>query len=76
MLAESALRREGMKILKERLGLVEAERFIALMNRESFDYTEWRRDMFEGMSVREISRLAMLELEDENSAETGQRDSV
>ena len=37
MLAETALRREGMKILKERLGLVEAERFIALMNRESFD---------------------------------------
>jgi hypothetical protein len=61
MLAEAVLRREGMKLLKERLGLVEAERFIALMNRESFDYTEWRRDMFEGMSVRELSRLAMEE---------------
>ena len=64
MLAESVLRREGMKILKERFGLVETERFIALMNRESFDYTEWRRDMFEGMSVREISRLAMQELDE------------
>jgi hypothetical protein len=32
MLADVALRREGMTILKERLGLVEAERFIALMN--------------------------------------------
>ena len=62
MLADTLLRREGMTILKERLGLVEAERFIALMNREPFDYTEWRRDMFEGMSVREISRLAMQEL--------------
>ena len=62
MLVDTALRREGMKILKEHLGLVEAERFIALMNRDSFDYTEWRRDMFEGMSVREISRLAMQEL--------------
>ena len=64
MLAESVLRHEGMKILKERLGPVEAERFIALMNRESFDYTEWRREMFDGMSVREISRLAMLELDE------------
>jgi hypothetical protein len=51
-----------MTILKERLGLVEAERFITLMNREPFDYTEWRRDMFDGMSVREISRLVMQEL--------------
>ena len=64
MLADTALRREGMKILKERLGLVEAERFITLMHREPFDYTEWRREMFEGMSVREISRLAMMEASD------------
>ena len=64
MLAETTLRREGMKVLKERFGLVEAERFIALMHRESFDYTEWRRDMFEGMSVKEISRLAMKELDE------------
>ena len=64
MLADTALRREGMRILKERLGLVEAERFITLMHRESFDYTEWRREMFEGMSVREISRLAMMEASD------------
>ena len=44
MLAESALRHEGMKILKERLGLVEAERFIALMNRESFAVTLYRHN--------------------------------
>ncbi|MDR3075931.1 MAG: hypothetical protein LBU26_01420 [Synergistaceae bacterium] len=62
MLADATLRREGMKVLQERFGLVEAERFVALMNRESFDYTEWRRDLFDGMSVREISRMAMEEL--------------
>ena len=59
MLTESVLRGEGMKILIERLGMVEAERFIALMNREPYDYTKWRRDMFDGMSVRELSRLVM-----------------
>jgi len=63
MLSESALRGQGMKILIERLGMVEAERFIALMNREPFDYTRWRRDMFDGISVKELSRLAMREYE-------------
>jgi hypothetical protein len=61
MLTETMLRREGMRVLKEHFGLAEAERFIALMNREPFDYTEWQRDLFEGMSVREISKLAMEE---------------
>jgi hypothetical protein len=61
MLTETVLKSEGMKILVERFGLVETERFIALMNRERFDYTEWQRNLWEGMSVREISDLAMKE---------------
>ena len=61
MYAETALRSEGMKILVNNLGSVEAERFIALMIREPFDYTEWQRNLFDDMSVRELSRLAMKE---------------
>jgi hypothetical protein len=61
MLTETVLKSEGMKVLVERFGLVETERFIALMNRERFDYTEWQRNLWEGMSVREISDLAMKE---------------
>ena len=30
---------EGMNVLLENLGAVDAERFIALMNKEPFDYT-------------------------------------
>ena len=46
----------GMKHLSEKLGPVEAERFISLISRESFDYTKWRKDnLFMGMSVKEIS---------------------
>ena len=67
MLTESTLRSEGMKILIDRLGMVEAERFIALMNREPFDYTKWRQDMFDGMSVKELSRLAMRKYDKETS---------
>ncbi len=49
----------GMDILVERLGLVEAERFIYLVNKEPFDYTKWRQNLFEGMTGREISAMAM-----------------
>ena len=49
----------GMKILVEHLGLVEAERFVYLMNKEPFDYTEWHGTLFEGMTGREISAAAM-----------------
>jgi hypothetical protein len=61
MFTETMLKSEGMKVLTERLGLVETERFIALVNREPFDYTEWQRGLWAGKSVREISNLAMSE---------------
>jgi hypothetical protein len=48
-----------MKILSDSLGPVDAERFIALMSREPFDYTEWRQNLNEGANVRELSKLAM-----------------
>jgi hypothetical protein len=59
MYAEMALRSEGMKALINSLGQVEAERFISLIIREPFDYTEWQRDLFNEMSVKELSGLAM-----------------
>jgi len=40
------LKDKGMRILAEQLGLVEAERFIVLMRREPFDYTQWRQGLF------------------------------
>jgi hypothetical protein len=55
------LRNEGMKILINKLGRVEAERFISLIIREPFDYTEWQKDLFDDMSVKELSNLAMKE---------------
>jgi hypothetical protein len=38
---------------------VEAERFISLVIREPFDYTEWQRDLFNDFSVKELSKAAM-----------------
>jgi hypothetical protein len=59
METETVLRQKGMHVLIEHLGRVNAERFIALMSREPFDYTEWRHNLFAGQSVRELSTMAM-----------------
>lgn len=49
----------GFEILTRHLGLVEAERFITLIQREKFDYTQWRQNLFAELSGEEISRQAM-----------------
>jgi hypothetical protein len=56
---DTALRYEGMRALVDGLGRVGAERFIALVIREPFDYTEWQSGLFEDMGVRELSAAAM-----------------
>ena len=38
---------------------MEAERFIALIQREPFDYTKWRRGLDGDLSIEEIRRKAM-----------------
>jgi hypothetical protein len=35
-----------MRVLSERLGIVDAEKFITLVRRDTFDYTEWQRGLF------------------------------
>jgi hypothetical protein len=59
MHTEMALRDAGMKILIDNLGKIEAERFISIIIRDPFDYTEWQRDLFNHMSIKELSHLAM-----------------
>lgn len=59
MKTDAVIRNEGMKLLIEHLGKVEAERFITLIIREPFDYTKWRSNLWEGKPVKEISEEAM-----------------
>jgi len=49
--ADCVICAEGLSALNDKLGLVDTERFIALLNRESFDYTEWRKDMRQGTVI-------------------------
>jgi hypothetical protein len=48
------LRRQGLSVLTERLGILEAEHFIAIIKREPFDYTKWREDLFKDVSLDEF----------------------
>jgi len=58
-MTDTILKDKGIKILVKNLGKVEAERFISLIIREPFDYTEWQKDLFDEMSVEELSNRAM-----------------
>ena len=59
MITDTELRTKGLQVLTQYLGNVEAERFIALIQREPFDYTKWRQDMDEALNLEGISRRAM-----------------
>jgi len=59
MITDTEIRIKGLQILTEYLGDVEAERFIALIQREPFDYTKWRQGLDENLSIEEISQKAM-----------------
>lgn len=59
MRADTEIKMLGMELLSKHLGIVEAERFISLIQREKFDYTKWRGNLFAGMSGEEISKRAM-----------------
>lgn len=49
---------DGYKYLLEELGVIETEIFISTLLRERFDYTEWRKDKFDDMSLEELGRQA------------------
>lgn len=64
-MTETEIRLKGMEILTKHLGLVDAERFISLIQREPFDYTSWRQNIFEGLSVEQLNEMAVKESEQE-----------
>lgn len=59
MNTDTEIKLKGVQILAEYLGDVEAERFIALIQRERFDYTKWRKGLDEDLTIEAISQRAM-----------------
>jgi len=56
---DTEIKCEGIQALTANLGKVDAERFVALLSREPFDYTLWQRDLWSQKTAKEISTLAM-----------------
>lgn len=59
MITDTEIKIKGVRALLDALGEIEAERFISLIMREPFDYTEWQRSLLADRTVSEISRSAM-----------------
>ena len=45
-MSESELTAKCLNTLFDTVGPAEAERFVYIMNRDNFDYTEWQKNMF------------------------------
>ena len=54
MITDTEIKSQGMKLLVKNLGIVEAERFVALIQREPFDYTEWKQNHWKDKTVKEV----------------------
>lgn len=49
---------EGMDALFDKLGMVDAERFISLILKENFDYTKWQTKLFENETIDSLGNKA------------------
>ena len=60
MITDTEIKTKGVQILAEYLGDIEMERFVALIQREPFDYTKWHQQIDDEVSLEELSRKAMV----------------
>lgn len=58
-ITDNEIKLQGIEALISTLGEVQAERFISLILREPFDYTEWQKKLWHDKSIEEISSMAM-----------------
>ena len=58
MRTDTLIKNDGMIALKKHLGMIEMERFIMLIQRDTFDYTKWQENLLENLSIEEISERA------------------
>jgi len=59
MKTDTEIKTNGLRALTASLGEVEAERFVALIQREPFDYTQWQRTLWPEQKVTDLSATAM-----------------
>jgi len=55
----SAIMSAGMRVLRETLGTIETEIFITNIKSPGFDYTKWRENLWEDISLQELLNRAV-----------------
>ena len=58
MSTDSEIINKGFETIFTNLGMVDAERFIMLIKRDKFDYTEWQRNLWQHESIESLSSKA------------------
>ena len=56
---DTVLKQSVIKHLIDTFGHVKTERFIALIIKEPFDYTKWQENLYDDLTVEELSQKAM-----------------
>ena len=58
MKTDSEIINIGFESIFSKLGRVDAERFIMLIKRDKFDYTDWQKNLWHGETVGFLSEKA------------------
>ena len=64
-MSSSELLKSGMQCLTEKLGIINAERFISIIIKEQFDYTKWQRTYFDKIDSKQFDE-ELLKYSEEN----------
>ena len=59
MRTDNIVRVEAMAALIAALGAVDAERFISMIKRDTFDYTQWQQRLWDGVSIEKIHAMGV-----------------
>jgi hypothetical protein len=58
-MTDTEIKKIAFKILHEKLGELNTEKFVALLLREPSDYTQWQAHFFEDQDLESLSKEAM-----------------
>ena len=58
MIADMDIMNRGLTCLIRELGIVEAEIFISFIKNDNFDYTKWRANQFDELTLAELNQKA------------------
>lgn len=59
-MTDTLLKQNAVKCLIVNFDIVQTERFISLVIKEPFDYTEWQKDLFDNMTTDELFDVASI----------------